>query len=159
MVDPNSLNFPTESMGYPNSFGGMDATTDISHPQGLTISTQALQHSHSHSHSISESLASPVVETPLSAGGGHFGSFQIQQQQQQQPQVYGGPSQFSSQPHLLQQGFMSPQGYQTLLSPTQSSHFASPPPMSVIDESGTPESEVYAPSNGRGGRRTTAKWR
>jgi hypothetical protein len=158
MVDPNSLNFPTESMGYPDSFGRLDATTNVSnhaHPQRLTISTQALQPSHVHSHSMSESVASPVVETPLSAGAGHFGSFQIQQQ----PHVYGGPSHFSSQPQHLQQGFMSPQGFQTLLSPTHSSQFASPPPMSVIDESGTPGSEVYASSSGRGGRQATPKWR
>lgn len=148
MGDSNSLNLQP---GYPNSFGSADASgptpsTGNHHPQGLTISTQALHsHSHNHSYSMSESVTSPVVETPLSAAS-HFGSFQIQHHQQQH--VYG--AQFPSQGQ-----FMSPQGFQSLLSPTQS-HFASPPPMSVIDESGTPGNDAYAPP---GGRRVAAKWR
>ncbi len=121
-------------------------TPSHGHAPHLSISTQSLQ----------SNVTSPV-QTPHSATS-QFGSFSIHQQ-------YGATPQHYQHHHQHSQGFMSPQGFQTLVSPTQS-HFADAPQanMAQVAADDSPLGEAYVPPSGaalagRGTRKAAGSWR
>lgn len=134
-----------------------DAPPYNAHPN-LSISTQILQQQPGH-HSDPYNVTSPM-ETPQAAT--NFYGFPMHQPQEQQPALYHTAQHSFGQHDFASSSFgayTSPN--QPFLSPT----YASPPPLSVIDESstiGSPTSETFGSSQqtARTGRKATMNsWR
>ena len=135
-----------------------DASLFGTHPN-LSISTQVLQQStglHSPD-SDPYNMTSPIETTQAAS----YYTFPMHQPQGQQPALYHAAGQHNFGQHDFSSfgAYSSPN--QPFLSPT----YASPPPLSVIDESssmGSPTSETFGPSHqtGRTGRTAaTNSWR